>query len=510
MPTYTGTSAAAYITGSGSNDTIYGLGGNDWLDGGAGADVVRGGDGNDTIVSGPTYENDYDRLYGDNGDDTITGGAGDLVDGGSGIDRLNGNYQNAAAGLTIDFSTIWSGGAITVAGGAITNMELLGTIYGSVYNDTFTSGSLAGASASLFGWGGADVLIGGAGRDWLEGASYAGNADSETDLLYGLDGDDLLGGGVNDTLDGGNGIDSVRLDFSAATTGVAGNFTAVLGGSTATIGGITLTSIEHIQTVLGSAWDDVFDASADAYGGSPWGSTALYGYGGNDILTGNAAANVLDGGSGDDVMTGGAGGDIYSVDSLGDVIVEGAGGGIDSVNASISYTLGSELEQLTLTGTAALNGTGNALDNRLTGNSGANILQGLAGADVLDGADGADVLTGGAGRDQLWGGSGADGFRFASGDFAGLTTTTADLISDFSQAEADWIDLSAIDAVAGGADDAFAFLGTGAFTGVAGQLRYEFSGTRTMVYGDLDGNGVADFAIALTGNVALVSNDFHL
>ncbi len=295
-----------------------------------------------------------------------------------------------------------------------------------------------------------------------------------------------------------------------ATSGIAGDFTAVLGGATATIGGVTLTSIEHIQTVLGSEYDDVFDASADAYGGVTWGSTAIEGNGGNDILTGNAAANVLNGGTGDDIMTGGAGGDTYSVDSLGDVIVEGAGGGVDGVRSSISYTLGTELEQLTLTGTAALNGTGNALDNSLTGNSGANILEGLAGADVLDGSDGADILIGGAARDQLYGGGGADEFRFASGDFAGLTSTTADLISDFSQTQGDRIDLSAIDAVAGGGDDPFAFLGTGAFTGVAGELRYEYSGTRTMVYGDLDGNGIADFAVALTGNIALLSGDFFL
>ncbi|MFS2111920.1 calcium-binding protein [Sphingomonas sp. Sphisp140] len=492
MPTYTGTSGTDYITGSSSGDTIYGLGGNDTLDGGAGADLIRGGDGNDTILSGPLFENSYDRLYGENGDDTITAGAGDLVDGGSGTDRLNGNYQNATSALTIDFSAIWTGGSITVAGAAITNMERLGTIYGSAYNDTFTTGSLAGSSTSLYGWSGSDVLIGGAGRDWIEGFSYTGNGDSEADLLYGLDGDDLLGGGVNDTLDGGSGIDSVRLVFTAATSGVTADFTAVLGGSTATIGGITLTSIEHIQTVLGSDHDDVFDVSADAYGGLPWGSTALEGNGGNDILIGSATGNVLNGGTGDDFMSGGAGGDTYSVDSLGDVIVEAAGGGIDAVNSSISYTLGAELEQLSLTGTAALDGTGNALDNSLSGNSGANI------------------LIGGAGRDQLTGGGGGDTFGFASGDFAGLTASTADLIYDFSQAEGDRIDLSAIDAVAGGADDAFAFLGAGAFTGVAGELRYEYSGTRTMIYGDLDGNGVADFAIALTGNIALAAGDFHL
>jgi Ca2+-binding RTX toxin-like protein len=510
MPTYTGTSGTDYITGSSGNDSINGLGGNDSLNGGSGADTIRGGDGNDTITGGGLGENDVDNLLGENGDDTINAGYRDHANGGAGTDIYSLAAQNATSGLTIDFTTLWTGGLMVIGGGVVQNMEKLGSVIGSNHADTITTGSLAGTSASLYGWYGADTLIGGAGRDWIEGFYYGGNGGTDADMIYGLDGDDLLGGGVNSTLDGGNGIDSAKVDYNGATSGVTADFTAVLGGATATIGGITLVSIEHIQVVNGSAYDDVFDASADLYSIITYGNMSLYGNAGNDTLIGSSGNNSLDGGTGDDFMSGGAGNDSYSVDSLFDVVVEGAGGGIDSIRATISYTLATDLEHLTLSGTAALDGTGNSVANQLTGNTGANMLSGLDGDDMIIANGGADVLIGGTGRDQMYGDAGADIFRFATGDFAGLTTTTADLIGDFTKADLDTIDLGAIDAVAGGADDAFAFLGTGAFTGVAGQLRYEYSGTRTMVYGDLDGNGTADFAIALTGNIALVSADFVL
>ena len=109
-----------------------------------------------------------------------------------------------------------------------------------------------------------------------------------------------------------------------------------------------------------------------------------------NVLTGNAGANRLDGLAGTDTMAGGAGNDTYVVDSAADVVTELAAGGTDTVEASVGYTLGADVENLTLTGVGDINGTGNALANVLIGNAGAN---------RLDGGAGADSATGGAGND---------------------------------------------------------------------------------------------------------------
>ena len=120
---------------------------------------------------------------------------------------------------------------------------------------------------------------------------------------------------------------------------------------------------------------------------------------GSNRLVGNAGNNLLDGGAGADDMRGGLGDDRYYVDNAGDFAIENAGEGTDTVYSSINFTLGSNLENLTLAGTAAINGTGNSLDNFLTGNSSINVLTGGGGNDVLSGGTGTDTLEGGAGND---------------------------------------------------------------------------------------------------------------
>lgn len=126
-----------------------------------------------------------------------------------------------------------------------------------------------------------------------------------------------------------------------------------------------------------------------------------------DTLSGLAGNDTLDGGAGADSLAGGVGDDVYVVDNVGDIVLELAGEGIDLVQSSVSYALGANVENLTLTGSAA-NGTGNELANIITGNSSANFLFGLAGADRLDGGSGTDTLDGGTGTDTLIGGSGDD------------------------------------------------------------------------------------------------------
>lgn len=285
--------------------------------------------------------------------------------------------------------------------------------------------------------------------------------------------------------------------------------------------------------------------SADTLNGLA-GQDTLDGNGGGDLLRGGGGKDTLNGGTGDDKMFGGVGDDTYRVDAAGDRIYEtttpSSGvdtGGTDTVISSISLNLNAYagirfVENLDLTGSADLNGIGNGLNNALNGNSGANILNGQdgndtlsgmdgadrllgqGGADNLQGGNGADWLQGGADRDVLTGGADADSFVFDDGDFS---DPSPDRIADFSQAEGDRIRLNFVDAntANGTADDPFSFIGTGPFTHVAGQLRYQqYAGGPgadddiTIIQGDTDGNGTADFAIRLNGLHTLVAGDFVL
>ena len=118
----------------------------------------------------------------------------------------------------------------------------------------------------------------------------------------------------------------------------------------------------------------------------------------SDLLRGNSLDNTLDGGAGADSMVGGDGNDTYILDNTADSITESSGQGTDSVQASVSYMLGANVENITLTGTAA-NGTGNADANVLTGNASKNTLNGDSGKDSLNGGLGNDSLIGGDGTD---------------------------------------------------------------------------------------------------------------
>ena len=285
------------------------------------------------------------------------------------------------------------------------------------------------------------------------------------------------------------------------------------------------TEDERIQNVVVRT-DGVQDAAKIVYGTST--SDNLIGGSGNDTFQGLAGA---------DIMTGRAGDDLYKVDNAGDIVVELSGDGNDTIHATVSYTLSDNVENLRLNG-SALNGTGNALNNGIYGNGFANTLEGGAGDDILTGFGGADVLNGGDGHDQLRGGdgvdtlsggigddrieggrgrdvlagsAGADRFVFNEGDFGGATIGQADRITDFSQADGDRIELKRVDAIAGGADNAFTFIGTGNFSGAAGELRYRtLSDGNTYIYGDTNGDRNQDFVIRLDGAVALTGADFLL
>lgn len=151
------------------------------------------------------------------------------------------------------------------------------------------------------------------------------------------------------------------------------------------------------------------------------GASTLLGLDGNDTLIA---------GSGVTTMKGGIGNDLYQVNKSTDIVIELAGEGIDSIQASVSFTLTDNVENMSLTGTNHIDGIGNSLDNRIIGNDGDNMLKGMGGN---------DNLIGGKGSDQLWGGTGADLFTFKASE-------GHDIIWDFSAAEKDKIDLSALKA----------------------------------------------------------------
>lgn len=134
----------------------------------------------------------------------------------------------------------------------------------------------------------------------------------------------------------------------------------------------------------------------------------LRGLGGNDSLVGGVGNDVLDGGDGVDTMVGGAGNDVYYVNHASDVVVEGSGAGTDVIRTSLTYEISVNIENLTITGTGARTGTGNAVANIITGNGADNKLRGVAGADTLNGGAGNDTLEGGADVDFMRGEAGND------------------------------------------------------------------------------------------------------
>lgn len=128
---------------------------------------------------------------------------------------------------------------------------------------------------------------------------------------------------------------------------------------------------------------------------------SLFGFGGNDVLYGMGGDDRLDGGLGNDILSGGNGNDSYVVDNVRDIIKESANAGIDMVTSSVTFTLPANIEELTLIGGSALDGTGQLLNNTIRGNEADNKLIGKGGDDILNGKTGVDALSGGTGNDLL-------------------------------------------------------------------------------------------------------------
>jgi Ca2+-binding RTX toxin-like protein len=191
--------------------------------------------------------------------------------------------------------------------------------------------------------------------------------------------------------------------FTVPVDGAQGGTALAAGASVARTASLAMTGVSAASvgvTLTGTSGNDTFSPTATA--------VAFRTTANADTISGLAGNDSLNGGAGADTMIGGLGNDIYIVDNLGDKTVEAAGEGTDTVNASLSWTLANNIENLTLTGTAAINATGNALANILTGNSAANTLKGLGGNDTLNGGSGDDWIDGGDGNDTIVGGDGND------------------------------------------------------------------------------------------------------
>ena len=321
----------------------------------------------------------------------------------------------------------------------VTNVNEVGkTITGTSGNNTITPTTTVVAfqttplNDTIFGLAGNDTIDGGLGADRMEGGvgndvytvdtysedGFAGNDDQVVEAAGG--GTDLVNALVSYRLP--NEVEKLTLIGMAAINGTGNLLANTIAGNAAA------------NVLTGGGGNDVLTGNAGSdtlYGGD--GNDTLSGGVDNDILFGEAGSDKLDGGAGADIMTGGADNDTYTVDAYSDdgvaanddQVVELAGGGTDAVNASVSYTLAAEVENLTLTGTAAINGTGNALANTIGGNSAGNILRGLggndtisgnAGVDTLYGGDGNDTLAGGADNDMLFGEANTDNLQGGAGD----------------------------------------------------------------------------------------------
>jgi Ca2+-binding RTX toxin-like protein len=383
-----------------------------------GATAISGtGNALNNILTGNAAAN---TLNGSTGADTLIGGLGNDI---YVVDDI-GDIVTENTGEGTD--TVQSSISYTL-GADLENLTLTGTAAingtGNASNNTLTGNT---GNNILDGGAGADTLVGGAGNDiyyvdnasditteaasagtdtvisainWtlatnLENLTLSGNANlngtgnTAANVLTGNAGDNVLNGGTGiDTLIGGLGNDTYVVDnIGDIVTENADEGTDLVQSS------VTYTLAANVENLT------LTGASAISGTGNSL-NNILIGNGAVNTLTGGAGDDTLDGGVGADKLIGGTGNDTYFVDNASDVITENAGEGIDTVNSTLAYTLATNVENLTLLGTTAINGTGNTVDNILTGNSAANTLTGNAGNDTLDGKAGDDILVGGTGND---------------------------------------------------------------------------------------------------------------
>jgi Ca2+-binding RTX toxin-like protein len=313
------------------------------------------------------------------------------------------------------------------------------------------------------------------------------------DAIFGLGGNDVLVGGAGaDYLDGGDGRDTASYRDSKASVYVSLR-QHIGGGGDAE--GDELFDIENLQ---GSDYGDLLIGDHHV--------NKLEGFDGNDYLKGWGGNDYLLGGAGDDIIEGGAGGDAINGDfGIDTASYEGSPEGV-IVDLQFSNH-GGHAEEDSLLNIENL--TGSSHHDFLGGDNGDNVLRGLDGSDSLNGRGGVDILWGGDDGDNLDGGNGPDAlFGEAGGDYmigghgndhlyggadadtfawydiveTSTSVLLADAVLDFNAAEGDRIDLEGVDAsLVTAGDQAFTFIGTAAFSGAPGEVRYHHSGGNTYI-----------------------------
>lgn len=316
--------------------------------------TIDGTTGDDVL--GPTgTTTDTDTLNGLEGNDTLDGGLGaDIMNGGDGDDTY---YVDNTNDQVVETN------ADTQTGG---NDRVFATASYVLSANVETLELLGDANINATGNASANVLKGNSGNNVLDGKAGA---------------DSMSGGDGNDTYVVDDAGDVVVELFDQGTDLVKSSISYTLGANVENLeltGAVGLLGIgnELNNKIVGSA--------------------------GADDIRGMAGDDILDGGLGVDTMRGSIGDDTYYVDNTNDVVIELANQGTDLVRAKATYTLGANVENLALDGSAAINGTGNSAANVITGNSGANVLMGLGGHDILNGGLGADTMIGGTGNDKYF------------------------------------------------------------------------------------------------------------
>ena len=498
-------------TGNALDNTICGNNGNNILTGGAGNDFLNGGLGNDTMIGGignDTYlvdsSGDVVTELASEGTDTVQSSISYTL--GANVENLylNGLANINGTGNALDNSISGNSGNNILTGGAGNDFLNGGlgndTMIGGIGNDTYLVDS-SGDVVTEFASEGTDTVQSsisytlGANVEnlGLSGtAAINGTGNALDNNIHGNSGNNILTGGAgNDFIDGGSGNDTM--------VGGLGNDTYLVDSAGDVVTELASEGIDHVQSsityTLGANVENLgLSGTASINGTGNALDNSISGNSGNNILTGGAGNDFLNGGLGNDTMVGGTGNDVYTVDSAGDVVTELASEGIDHVQSSITYTLGANVENLGLSGTASINGTGNALDNSISGNSNNNILNGGAGNDFLNG---------GLGNDSLIGGAGSDYFAFNTAPNA---TTNKDTITDFvtgvDKLQFSKAVFTGLGSIVGNISAAQFWSGAGVVAAHDADDRIVYNTTTGALYYDGDGaGGVAAVQVALLGTV---------